>query len=256
MSTIRFGDIELQRADHIATLTIDRPAKLNSVPGRFWRDLREALAACESDGETRFVILTGAGDRAFCAGGDIGEFAEMDGLHVMRDFQIDAMAGFTAIERSPLTVMAAVNGIAMGGGCELTLACDFAIASDNAVFALPEGRLGLAPGFGVIRAPEVMGRGMAKFLLATGGQISAQRAYEVGLVQKVVPQAELMDEAMAIARQAASYSPLALAVGKKLMNRQIDQVALDYSVEAITVLHASTERQEAVNAFLASRKKG
>lgn len=254
MTAVWFGDLELKRENHIAILTISRPAKLNSVPGRFWKDLRDALAACESDGETRFVILTGAGERAFCAGGDIVEFSEMDGLHVMRDFQIEAMAGFSAIERSPLTVMAAVNGIAMGGGCELTLACDFAIASDNAVFALPEGRLGLAPGFGVIRAPEVMGRAMAKFMLATGGQITAQRAYEVGLVQKVVPQAELMQEAMAIATQAASYSPLALTVGKKLMNRQIDQASLDYSVEAITVLHASPEREAAVNAFLAKQK--
>ncbi len=254
MSTTRFGDIELHRADHIATLTIDRPDKLNAVQWRFWKDLREALAICETDGDTRFVILTGAGERAFCAGGDIVEFGEMEGLDTMRAFQLDAMAGFAAIERSPLTVMAAVNGLAMGGGCELALACDFAIASDNASFALPEARLGLVPGFGVLRAPDAMGRAMAKFMVATGERIGAQRAYEVGLVQKVVPAAVLMAEAQALAAKAASFSPLALTVGKKLMNRQIDQASFDYSVEAITVLQASPERNAAVNAFIASQK--
>lgn len=254
MAQSRFGNIKLERADHVATLTIDRADKLNSVQWRFWTDLQDALATCEKDGETRFVILTGAGDRAFCAGGDIVEFSEMKGLDTMRAFQRDAMAGFAAIERSPLTVMAAVNGLAMGGGCELAMACDFAIASENATFAMPEARLGLVPGFGAIRAPEVMGRAMAKFMVATGERISARRAYEVGLVQKVVPQADLMREAMALATRAASFSPLALSVGKRLMNRQIDQASFDYSTEAITVLQASPERDAAVNAFLASQK--
>ncbi len=254
MSITRFGDVELHRADHVATLTIDRPDKLNSVQWRFWNDLQEALATCEKDGETRFVILTGAGGKAFCAGGDIVEFSEMAGLDTMRAFQTDAMAGFAAIERSPLTVMAAVNGLAMGGGCELALACDFAIASDNASFAMPEARLGLVPGFGAIRAPDAIGRAMAKFMVATGERISAQRAYEVGLVQKVVPQADLMAEAMALATRAASFSPLALTVGKRLMNRQMDQASFDYSTEAITVLQASPERNAAVAAFLANQK--
>jgi len=250
----RIGDLALSRDGAVATLTIDRPAKLNALANRFWADLRAALAVFETDGHTRVVILTGAGEKAFSAGGDIAGFAEMSGQETMRAFQLDAMAGFAAIERSRLPVIAAVNGLALGGGCELTLACDFAIASENASFGMPEAALGLIPGFGAIRAPEVIGRAMAKYMVATAERISAQRAYEIGLVQKVVPQAALMDEAYAIAAKVAANSPYALSVGKRLMNRQIDQTAFDYSVEAITVLQSSADRAEGVAAFLEKRK--
>lgn len=254
MGTQRIGDLSLARDGAVGTLTIDRPAKLNALSNAFWSDLRIALRAFETDGQTRAVILTGAGDRAFSAGGDIAGFAEMQGQEVMRAFQIDAMAGFAAIERSPLTIMAAVNGLALGGGCELTLACDFAIASENASFGMPEAALGLIPGFGAIRAPEVIGRAMTKFMVAAAERISAQRAYEIGLVQKVVPHADLMNEARAIADRVAANSPYALAVGKRLMNRQIDQTAFNYSIEAITVLQSSADRAEGVSAFLEKRK--
>lgn len=254
MTTARMGDLELHRADHVATLTISRPDKLNALPARFWGDLREAMALCEGDGETRVVVLTGAGERAFSAGGDIGEFAELEGMRAMRAFQIDAMAGFAALERSPLTVIAAVNGLAMGGGCELALACDFVIASETASFALPEAAIGLVPGFGALRAPEIIGRAMTKFMVATGERISAQRAYEVGLVQKVVPPGDLMAEAGRLAAKAAAASPLALTIGKRLMNRQIDQAATDFSIEAITVLQMTEERARNVNAFVQRRK--
>ena len=256
MLTSSIGDLELRREDGVATITINRPDKLNAVRARFWGDLRAALSACESDGETRVVVLTGAGERAFCAGGDIGEFAELEGMEAMRAFQIDAMAGFSAIERSPLTVIAAVNGLAMGGGCELVLACDFAIAAETASFAMPESSLGLVPGFGVILAPEVIGRAMAKYMVATAERISAQRAYEVGLVQKIVPLAQLRTEVHNIATKAASASPLALTVGKRLMNREIDQAGIDHSVEAITVLHLSPERASSVAAFVNRHRPG
>ncbi len=256
MSTHRIGDLVLQRDGAVATLPIDRPSKLNALPSAVWGDLRGALASFESDGRTQIVILTGAGEKAFSAGGDIAGFAELQGQEAMRAFQIDAMAGFAALERSPLTIMAAVNGYALGGGCELTLACDFAIASENASFGMPEAALGLIPGFGAIRAPEVIGRAMAKYMVATGERISAYRALEIGLVQKVTPQATLMDEARAIADKVAANSPFALSVGKRLMNRQIDQAAFDYSVEAITMLQSSADRAEGVAAFLEGRKPG
>ncbi|MDI1327585.1 MAG: enoyl-CoA hydratase-related protein [Brevundimonas sp.] len=254
MAPHRIGDLTIDRADGIATLTIDRPAKLNALTNAFWADLRAALTMVETDGQTRVVILTGAGEKAFSAGGDIGGFADMDdGQTGMRAFQIDAMAGFAAIERSPLTVIAAVNGYALGGGCELTLACDFAIASETATFGMPEAALGLIPGFGAIRAPEVIGRPMAKYLVATGDRISALRALEIGLVQAVVAPGDLMDEARALARKVAANSPYALAVGKRLMNRQIDQAAFDYSIEAITMLQCSDDRAEGVRAFVERR---
>lgn len=247
------GDLKIRRDHGVATLTIDRPEKLNALTNAFWGDLRTALGAIEADGQSRVVILTGAGDRAFSAGGDIAGFAKMQGLAEMRAFQIDAMAGFAAIERCPLTVIAAVNGYALGGGCELTLACDFAIAADTATFAMPEAALGLVPGFGLIRAPEVIGRPMAKYMVATGDRIDAARALQVGLVQKVVPAPDLMAEATAIARRVAVNSAGALAVGKRLMNRQIDQAASDWSIEAITLLQSSPDRTEGMAAFLDRR---
>jgi len=254
MTPHRIGDLNIERTDGIAVLTIDRPTKLNALTNAFWADLRAALTLVETDGQTRVVILTGAGEKAFSAGGDIAGFADMDGGQTqMRAFQLDAMAGFGAIERSPLTVIAAVNGYALGGGCELTLACDFAIASETATFGMPEAALGLIPGFGAIRAPEVIGRPMAKYMVATGARISAQRALEVGLVQSVVAPAVLMDEARALAARVAAQSPYALSVGKRLMNRQIDQTAFDYSVEAITMLQCSDDRAEGVTAFVERR---
>jgi len=249
----RIGYLALRRDGHIATITIDRPEKLNALSNRFWADLRAALAELANDGATRVVVITGAGDKAFSAGGDIAGFSEMHGQDEMRRFQIDAMEGFDAIERSPLTIIAAVNGYALGGGCELTLACDIVIASDDAKFGMPEAALGLIPGFGAIRAASVIGAHMTKFLVATCDHIDARRAYEIGLVQKVVGKAELMDEALRIAARIVRNSPLALTVGKRLINYDIDRRSIDYSVEAITVLQDSEDRKEGVAAFLEKR---
>ncbi|MDB5581364.1 MAG: Enoyl-CoA hydratase/isomerase family protein [Bradyrhizobium sp.] len=249
----RIGYLALSHDGHIATITIDRAEKLNALSNRFWADLRAALAQLAADGSTRVVIITGAGDKAFSVGGDIAGFSEMSGQDAMRRFQIDAMEGFDAVERCPLIVIAAVNGYALGGGCELTLACDVVIASDNARFGMPEAALGLIPGFGAIRAGSVIGVQMTKFLIATCDHIDAQRAYEIGLVQKVVDRKNLMDEARGIAARIVRNSPLALAIGKRLINYDIDRRSVDYSVEAITVLQDSEDRREGVAAFLEKR---
>ena len=251
--TDRIGYLALNSDGHVATITIDRPEKLNALSNRFWGDLRTALAQLAGDGSTRVVIITGAGDKAFSAGGDIEGFSKMHGQDEMRRFQIDAMEGFDAVERSPLIVIAAVNGYALGGGCELTLACDIVIASENAKFGMPESALGLIPGFGAIRAPSVIGAHNTKYLVATCDHIDARRAYEIGLVQKVVSKADLMDEARSIAAKIAGNSPLALAVGKRLIGYDIDRRSIDYSVEAITVLQDSDDRKEGVAAFLEKR---
>lgn len=253
MTGFRIGDLDIAISGAVAWVTIDRPAKLNALRSAFWADLREALARLADDSGVGVVLLTGAGDRAFSAGGDIAGFAEMESVAEMRAFQQDAMAGFAAIERCPLTVIAVVNGLALGGGCEITLACDFAIAADTARFAMPEARLGLVPGFGVIRGPDVIGRAMTKYMIATGDMISADRALEIGLVQAVVPVGELKSQAAAWAERIVANSPTALAVGKRLANRGIDQQGFDYSVEAITMLQSHPERAEGVRAFLEKR---
>ncbi len=134
--------------------------------------MRSTLRTLEENRAVRVVVLTGAGDKAFCAGGDIADFQKLTTLEKRRAYQIDAMETFSAIETSPLPIIAAVNGWALGGGCELTLACDMAVASQNAVFGMPESALGLVPGFGVLRAPEVIGRQLTKLMVMSGERLT------------------------------------------------------------------------------------
>jgi enoyl-CoA hydratase len=250
----RIGYLEVTCDDHVATLVMQRPEKLNAMTAGFWRDLREVLDRLADDGEARVVIITGGGDRAFSAGGDIGGFLNLETIDEMRAYQVDAMAAFAHVERSPLIVIAAVNGIAFGGGCELALASDIVIASDRATFAMPEAALGLVPGFGVIRAPEVMGRHMAKYLIATGESIDAEQAKAIGIVQRVVPAEILMEAARTLADTISRRSPVALSVAKRMVNRTMDDTALEHSVEEITKLHSSDDRKRGVEAFLAKRQ--
>lgn len=250
----RVGYLQIERDGAVATISMDRPEKLNAIARCFYNDLQKVLDLLVQDGRTRVAIITGAGDRAFSAGGDINSFAETVGLEAVRAYQEEAMACFAAVEYCPLTIIAAVNGIAFGGGCELTLACDITIASENAVFAMPETTLGLVPGYGVLRAPDVIGRHMAKLMVAAAERVDAQRALQIGLVQKVVPTGRALDEARAIAGRIASNSPLAIRVGKRLINADINRAGTDYSIEALTVLQLAPDRAEGVAAFLEKRK--
>ncbi len=241
---LRFGDIEVSRHDRVAVLTINRPAKLNALRRAFWTDLVHGLNVLANDGLTGAIVLTGAGDRSFSVGGDIADFGSLEGIEALRALQQEAMAGLMAIERCPLMIIAAVNGYAIGGGCELVLACDWAFAANNATFAMPEASLGLMPGFGVIRAPQLIGRSMTKLMIATGEPIDAQRAYEIGLVQKLVPPETLRGEAIAAAGRIIRLSPNAVRTGKRLVNRDLSSSMIDYSVEAVTVLQCSLDRRE------------
>jgi enoyl-CoA hydratase len=252
-SRFQIGYLEVECDEHVATIVMQRPEKLNAMTAGFWGDLRDVLDRLADDGKTRVAIITGGGERAFSSGGDIAGFLNLGTVAEMRAYQIDAMATFSHLEHSPLIVIAAINGIAFGGGCELALASDIVIASDAATFALPEAALGLAPGFGVLRAPEVVGRQMAKYLIATGESIDAVFALQIGMVQRVVPASELMAAARAVARAIAGRSPLALAVAKRMVNSTIDPASIDYSVQEITALHSSDDRKRGVEAFLAKR---
>jgi enoyl-CoA hydratase len=165
------------------------------------------------------------------------------------------MNGFAALETCELPVIAAVNGLALGGGCELTLACDIVIASDRAVFGMPEAALGLVPGYGVLRAPHVIGRQLTKLMVMAGEQLDAQQALQAGLVQRVVPHAELLAASLALANKITASPALAHAIGKRLINRGIDRAEFDYSVEALTVLQASAQTQQRVQKFLDRRRK-
>ena len=248
----RFGNLLVSIDGPVAVLTMDRPEKLNAIPSAFWGQLCTALDHCAA-ARVRVAILTGSGDRAFSAGGDIDEFQRLQGEARLRAYQQQAMDAFHYIERVPFFVIAAVNGIAFGGGAELALAADFVIAADNARFALPEAALGLVPGFGAVRGPDVIGRQMTKFLIATGDQIPAARAVEIGLAQLVVPAGRLMEEALLIARRITSRSPNALRTAKRMVNRTMDEQDLANSVEEITALQLSEDRARGVAAFLAKR---
>lgn len=248
------GDLRIIPRGAVTVMEINRPQKLNAMARNFWGDLRAAISQLESDGCTRALIITGAGDKAFSAGGDIASFADLQTMADKRAFQAEVMDTFIAVENANLPIIAAVNGYALGGGCELTLACDMVIASDRAVFGMPESALGLVPGFGVLRAPDVIGRQMTKLLVMAAERIDAHQALQCGLVQKVVLHERLMIEAMALAEKIAANSPLAHAVGKKIINRGIQRAEFDYSVEALTVLQSSEDTAEGIRAFVEKRK--
>jgi enoyl-CoA hydratase len=247
------GVIGIEVDGAVAVLTLDAPEKLNAMDRAFWPAMRAALAELEADEQVRAVIVTGAGQKAFSAGGDIEGFAALESTRSKRAFQDDCMRTFAAVEESPLPVIAAVNGYAMGGGCELTLACDIVLAADTAVFGMPETAVGLVPGFGVLRAPSVIGRHWTKLMMFAGERVDAATALQIGLVQKVVPAAELMAEARKLAERVAAAAPLAVATGKALVNRGVDRGEFDHSSAALTTLHGTADAAEGIAAFVAKR---
>lgn len=245
--------LTVQHHDAVAVITMNDPRRLNAMGREFWPDLRDVLTNLESDEITRTVVITGAGDKAFSAGGDIAGFAELTDTRAKRDFQRDCMRTFAAVEESPLPVIAAVNGYAMGGGCELALACDIVLAADTAVFAMPETAVGLFPGFGALRAPEVIGRHWTKLMMLTGERVDATTALSIGLVQRVFPAAELMAAALAMGERIAGAAPLAVAGGKALVNRGVDRGEFEHSTAALTGLHATADAAEGIAAFREKR---
>ena len=198
-------------ADGVLTITLDRPDALNALSQQLVAELSKALRLARQD-DVRGVVITGAGEKAFAAGADISEFAGMESPDAHR-FAARGQAVFTSIENTPKPVVAAVNGFALGGGCELAMACPPRVAAETAQFGQPEVQLGLIAGFGgTQRLPRLVGRGIATEMLLTGERISAQRAYEIGLVNRVVPQADLLETARQFVLTIASKAPVAVAM--------------------------------------------
>ena len=222
-----FVNCEVQGA--VAVLTIDRPKALNALNPDVLADLKAAFEGIDQN-TVRCVVLTGAGDKSFVAGADIGSMSTM----TKAEGEAFGKLGndiFLMIESFPLPVIAAVNGFALGGGCELAMSCDIRICSDNAVFGQPEVGLGITPGFGgTQRLPRIVGLGMAKQLLYTARNIDANEALRIGLVNAVVPQAELMDTAVKMANTIAKNAPIAVRACKKAVNEGM-QVSIDKAVE-------------------------
>ncbi len=222
-----FVNVEQQGA--VAVLTIDRPKALNALNPDVLADLKAAFEGIDQN-TVRCVVLTGAGDKSFVAGADIGSMSTM----TKAEGEAFGKLGndiFLMVESFPLPVIAAVNGFALGGGCELAMSCDIRICSDNAVFGQPEVGLGITPGFGgTQRLPRLVGMGMAKQLLYTARNIDAAEALRIGLVNAVVPQAELMETAVKMANTIAKNAPIAVRACKQAVNQGM-QVSIDKAVE-------------------------
>ena len=215
-----YNYIKIEQKEAVTVLTISAPKSLNALNSTVLQELGDAVSNLAP--ETRALIITGDGEKSFVAGADISEMANLNVPQGQTFGNRGAMV-FRKIETLPIPVIAAVNGFALGGGCELAMACDIRICSDNARFGQPEVGLGIIPGFsGTVRLARLVGMGMAKQLIFTGKAIKANEALRIGLVNEVVPQAELMDKAMEIANQIAVNAPLAVSAAKQCINAEYD----------------------------------
>ena len=240
----------------IATVTINRPDKLNALNADVIADLDAFFSKAEGDDSIRGVILTGAGEKSFVAGADIARFRDLDG-EKGRTFAARGQAVFNRIEQLSKPVIAAVNGFALGGGSELAWACHLRIASDNARFGQPEVNLGIIPGYGgTQRLPRLAGLGRATELVLTGDMVGAQRAYEMGLVNKVTTQDELMDATRAMMTTILSKAPIAIALTLKALRSSDRPLADGLAAEAELFGQAcdTEDFKEGVEAFLGKRK--
>jgi len=247
--------LTLAVADRIATITVNRPDKLNALNDRTIAELGDAIDECSGRADVGGVILTGAG-RAFVAGADIAELSKHDALSA-RALAERGQRVFRRFELSEKPVIAAVNGFALGGGCELAMSCHLRIASDAAKFGQPEVKLGLIPGYGgTQRLPRLIGRAQALQLLLTGEIIDAQEALRLGLVNRVVPAAELLETVGALLRAMLANAPLAVAHCIAMVNQGQD-VSLDVALaaEATTfgLLAGTNDMREGTAAFLQKR---
>ena len=251
------NELLLEIADGIAIMTINRPHVLNAVSDDTGLELEEALDAVENDGGAQVIILNGQGEKAFCAGHDIGTFNAMSVLEARQSSLWNSKV-MEKIHRFPKPVMAAVNGYAFGAGSEIAMACDFRIASENAHFGLPEVSLGIIPGQGgTQRLPRLIGMGPAKYYTFTGERIHAERALQLGLVEKVVPLAELMPVCKQIAAKIMANGPVAVRLAKNAINHGMDMSlagGLMLESETFASVFATGDRVEGVNAFMEKRK--
>jgi len=244
------------REGAVAVVTLSRPQALNALNAQTMDELRRAMLELRHDDGVRAVIVTGAGEKAFVAGADIGELARQDAVGG-RELALRGQHVFELIERLGKPVIAAINGFALGGGCELAMACTFRLAADTARLGQPEINLGLIPGYGgTQRLSRLVGRDRAMDLVLTGRHVSAEEALRMGLVTRVVPAASLMAEARAFAQQLAAKAPVALRVAMDAINRGLDlTLAEGCGLEAALFgLTAATEdMREGTSAFLEKR---
>jgi enoyl-CoA hydratase len=252
-----YKNILLEISEGIARITFNRPKVLNAMSYEVMSELADALKVCDRDDAVKVLVLTGAGEKAFVAGADISQMQNATPVDIMKLMEL-GQETLRFLETMGKPSIAAVNGFALGGGTEIALACDIRIAAENAMFGQPEILIGILPGWGgTQRLPRLVGMGIAKELILGGGQISAQRAYEIGLVNKVVPLAQLMEEAGKMAGKFTTLPGFALKMAKNSINYGFD-MSLDNAVKlelgAISQCFSTQDQKEGMKAFLEKRK--
>jgi enoyl-CoA hydratase len=241
----------------IALVTVNRPDKRNALSGAVVAELKDAFECIAGDRAVRAAILTGAGEKAFVAGADINELADLSALEA-REHALRGQRAFRMLETSPKPSVAAVNGYALGGGLELAMACTVRFASENAMLGQPEVKLGITPGYGgTQRLPRLVGRGRALEMLLAGDPVTAAEAHRIGLVNAVVPRAELLNYSRAWLHKVLANGPLALGLVIESVDVGLDsglEQGLRFEAAAFGVSAATEDRREGTRAFLEKRR--
>jgi enoyl-CoA hydratase/carnithine racemase len=255
-TALTLANIMYQKKGAFAYVTVNRPKVLNALNKATWADLRTAFEDARDDAAVRGVILTGAGDKAFIAGADISELARVTAFEAEQSSRFGQEV-LDLIEDLGKPVIAAVNGFALGGGCETAMACTIRIAAEHAQFGQPEVKLGLVPGGGgTQRLPRLVGKGRALQLILSGGMISAQEAYRIGLVNEIVPATDLITRAEAILKQISANAPIAVKFALEVTNKgletsQSEGLLLEASYFGLCA--ATEDKKEGTSAFLEKR---
>lgn len=254
---MEYQNIKLTRDGHVAIMAINRPGAMNALSTQTAREILAALEEMELDDDVFAAVFTAEGDKSFCVGADLKERKTMT-REEMKKQRALFVRTFTAVAEFPKPLVAAVNGFALGGGCEFALGCDFIVASEKASFGLPEVGLAIIPGGGGTQLmPRVVGRNLAKELIFTGRRISAQEAFNIGLVNHVVPAEQLMEKTMEIMREITKNGPVALRQAKRSINLGVElelHTALALEAECYNVCLATEDRDEGLLAFNEKRK--
>ncbi|HSQ83929.1 MAG TPA: enoyl-CoA hydratase-related protein [Desulfobacterales bacterium] len=253
---MEYTNIKFQIEEHIATITFNRPEVLNALNEASLKELSHAVDKVAGDEDIRVLILTGAGDKSFVAGADIKEFLKFNALKA-KMFSEMGHSIVNKLQDLPIPVIGAVNGFALGGGCEVAIACDFIYASENAMFGLPEINLGIIPGFGgTQRLPRLVGKNRAKEMIFTGKMIPAAEAQAMGLVNKVCAQDQLMNEVLKVAKIMVSKGKVSLRAAKQTINTGMDvdlKTGCRIEIDAFAICLASPDAKEGTLAFLEKR---
>ncbi|MBN2177930.1 MAG: enoyl-CoA hydratase/isomerase family protein [Deltaproteobacteria bacterium] len=254
-----YNNIIFSMEEGIATITFNRPKALNAMNSETMSELKDAVTLCRDNDDIRVMILTGSGDKAFVAGADIAQMQDLEPREALAFMELGHET-LRLLETASKPSIAAVNGFALGGGTEISMACDMRFASEKARFGQPEILIGLIPGWGgTQRLPRLIGMGRAKELVMSGEQIDAQRAYEIGLVNRIYPPETLLEETMKFARKLSGLPPFQLKMAKHSINFGYD-LPLDNAgrleVECCAQCFSTQDQKEGMKAFLEKRKPG